>query len=265
MFTIAPVTPVIGAEVGDFDMTEALDEQTRARLDDALVEHKVLIFRDQHDLTPQAHIAFGRAFGELTVEPYSPRVPGHDDLTLFVGHGADRYKESWHSDMYHEPEPPMASILRAVDIPPTGRDTLWANMEAVYDDLSDNWQRFLSDLVATVRLRPKHLLTSDSPEPNPVEHPVVRTHPVSGRKSIFVNPVYTSEIVGMRERESRAVLEFLYDQTRDPEYQMRVRWQPGTVVMWDNRSVQHRLIIDLPPEATTRELHRVTIRGDKPF
>ncbi len=274
MVSISPVTPVIGAEVSGIDISQPLGQEAFTHLHDALVQHKVLFFRDQHNLTPETHMKFGRLFGPLTGEPWRERAPGLEDITIIQGYGAERYKESWHTDMCYTPEPPMACILRAVEIPPVGRDTMWANMEAVYDDLSAKMQNFLSGLVAyydtTSVFGEKSGRTKQSPlerdaAPVTVQHPVVRTHPVSGRKCIYVNRVFTTGIVDMSERESRAILEFLFDQVRDPEYQVRLRWAPGMVAMWDNRSSQHRLIIDIPPGATQRVLHRVTVCGDKPF
>jgi taurine dioxygenase len=275
-----PVTATIGAEVGGVDMSQPLTDELQAEIDDALVKYKVLFFRDQHSLTPATQVRFGRAWGPLTGEPWRERVPGAEDVTIIQGYGAERFLESWHTDQCHTPEPPMACILRAVEIPPVGRDTMWADMEAVYDDLSDKMQRFLSGLSANYDLThnygtkagrsnqspmEKDLREEDVIAQADVEHPVIRTHPVSGRKCVFVNKVFTSGIVGMTDRESRAVLDFLFEQVRDPEYHVRLRWAPGTVVMWDNRSSQHRLIIDIPPQAVTRVLHRVTICGDKPI
>jgi len=267
-------TPVIGAEVSNIDLSSPIDRETFEELNAALIEHKVLFFRDQHNLTPETHVAFGRNWGALTVEPWRARAEGLDDITIIEGYGADRYKESWHADMCYTPEPPKACVLRAVDIPAVGRDTAWANMEAVYDDLSPKMQSFLAGLTAyydtTAVFGPKSGRGNQSPLEKDlgtvrVEHPVVRTHPESGRKCIFVNRTFTTGIVGMSERESAAILEFLFQQVRDPEYQVRLRWRPSTVAMWDNRSSQHRLIIDIAPGSVKRLLHRVTICGDKPF
>lgn len=279
MFDLAPVTATIGAEVSGIDISEPLTGETQAKLLDALVEHKVLFFRDQHNLTPETHVRFGRSFGELTGEPWRERVRGFEDVTIIQGYGAERFLESWHSDQCHTEEPPMACILRAVEIPPVGRDTIWADMEAVYDDLSETMQRFLSGLTATYDLTRNYGTKAGRSNQSPLErdlaeeevmaavaeHPVIRTHPVSGRKCVYVNKVFTSRIADMTQRESQAVLDFLFEQVRDPEYHVRLRWAPGTVAMWDNRSTQHRLVIDVPPQSTTRVLHRVTVCGDKPF
>ena len=273
MFTISPSTPVIGAEISDIDLAEPLDDATYVALNDALVRHKVLFFRDQFRLTPETQVRFGKRFGPLTGQPWRERATGLEDVTVLQGYGVDRFKESWHSDMCYTPEPPMASVLRAIDIPPVGRDTIWRNMEAVYDDLSGPVQAFLSGLKAyydTTGVFGSKTGRSTQSELEEdaaalVEHPVVRTHPVSGRRCVFVNPTFTTGIVGLSERESTAILALLFEQARDPEYQVRLRWAPGTVAMWDNRSSQHRLVVDLPAESTTRLLHRVTICGDKPF
>jgi taurine dioxygenase len=268
-----PICPGFGVEVGGIDISKPLSAEQLASLNDALVKHKVLVFRDQHKLTPQTNVAFGRLFGELEVEPFRDTVEG---LPIFIstGYGAERWIESWHIDLICQEKPAMACMLRAVEIPPVGRDTAWADMEAVYDDLSDTMKRMLDGLKAyhssgnvygdaskTGRTRPHE--SEKNNKLMEAVHPVVRTHPVSGRKCIYVNKVFTKHIVGMTARESAMLLGFLYEQVKDPEYQLRVRWYPGTVVMWDNRSTQHRLIIDRSPNES-RILHRVTICGDVP-
>lgn len=268
-----PIIPSMGVEVSGIDMSQPLSNDAFRSLSDALVKHKVLVFRDQNRLNPQTMVDFGRRFGELEIEPFRDTVDG---LPIFLsnGYGAERWLESWHIDLICQEKPPMACILRAVQIPPVGRDTAWADMEAVYDDLSDPMKRFLEGLKAyhstssvygdaarTGRARPHQ--SEKSNRLLEAVHPVVRTHPVTGRKSIYVNKVFTRHIVGMTARESALLLGFLFDQVRDPEYQLRVRWLPGTVVMWDNRSTQHRLIIDRDP-GEGRVLHRITICGDVP-
>jgi taurine dioxygenase len=268
-----PICPSFGVELSGIDISKPPSADEFRSISDALVKHKVLVFRDQHNLTPATNVAFGRLFGELEVEPFRDTV---DDLPIFVstGYGAERWIETWHIDLICQEKPPMACMLRAVEIPPVGRDTAWADMEAVYDDLSDSMKQFLSGLKAyhstgtvygdsakTGRSRPHE--SEKSGKLLEAVHPVVRTHPVSGRKCIYVNKVFTKHIVGMTARESAMLLGFLCEQVKDPEYQLRVRWQPGTVVMWDNRSTQHRLIIDRDPKEH-RILHRVTISGDVP-
>jgi taurine dioxygenase len=271
--TYDAITPSFGVEVGGIDISKPPSAEQFASLSDALVRHKLLVFRDQHNLTPQSNVAFGRLFGELEVEPFRDTVEG---LPIFIstGYGAERWIETWHIDLICQEKPPMACMLRAVEIPPVGRDTAWADMEAVYADLSDTMKRLLEGLQAyhstgtvygdsnkTGRTRPHD--SEKSGKLLEAVHPVVRTHPVSGRKCIYVNKVFTRHIVGMTARESAMLLGFLFEQVKDPEYQVRVRWHPGTVVMWDNRSTQHRLIIDRDPKEN-RILHRVTICGDVP-
>jgi taurine dioxygenase len=268
-----PICPSFGVEVAGVDMSKPLTAVQKESISDALVKHKVLVFRDQLSLTPKTNVEFGRAFGELEIEPFRDTVDG---LPIFLsnGYGAERWLESWHIDLICQEKPPMACILRAVQIPDVGRDTAWADMEAVYDDLSDTMKGMLAGLKAyhsssnvygdtakTGRSRPHE--SEKSNRVMEAVHPLVRTHPVSGRKSIYVNKVFTKHIVGMTARESTMLLNFLYEQVKDPEYQLRVRWHPGTVVMWDNRSTQHRLIIDRSPNEG-RILHRVTICGDAP-
>lgn len=267
---MSPMTPTMGVEVSGVDISKPLDADTVAALDRALADHKVLVFRDQFGLTPETNVAFGRYFGELEVEPFRNTIDG---LPIFVveGYGAERWRDSWHVDMPFQPRPPRACILRGVKIPPVGRDTMWADMEAVYEDLSDTFKLRLEGLRAVHSTKSIYGKEAGRSKQHPDEkekdvafeadHPIVCTHPASGRKFIYVNRTLTRSIIGMTDRESTAILNFLFEQVRDPEYQLRVRWAPGTVVLWNNHTSQHRLIIDRPP-SPDRILHRVTICGD---
>jgi taurine dioxygenase len=261
MSSLSPVTATIGAEVSDIDLSDKLDDSVLGKLREALVEHKVLFFRDQHKLSPATHAAFGRRFGELEVHPFRASVEGFPEVTVLEGYGAVRGRESWHSDTSFKAKPSMASILRAIEIPPQGRDTIWADMEAVYADLSGDMQRMLSGLTAYHDSGPHFTNEEGHQERIVAEHPVVRTHPESGRKAIFVNRVNTTAVVGMGERESASLLGFLFEQLHVPEYQVRLRWFPGTVAMWDNRATQHYLVMDVD---CRRIMNRVTIAGDRP-
>jgi taurine dioxygenase len=198
------------------------------------------------------------------------KVAGHPEMFVLESDGERPFvAERWHTDVTFEPEPPMASILRAIEVPEAGGDTLWASMYAAYDALSDRMQHLLSDLRAlhgpgnyalSIASEQERRRFEERP---PVVHPVVRTHPVTGRKGIFVNPVFTERIEGMKDAESQSLLTFLYDHVASPEFHCRFHWTPGAVAIWDNRITQHRVVADRPE--ARRVMHRITLAGDKPF
>ena len=176
----------------------------------------------------------------------------------------------WHTDVTFVPSPPMGSILRAVEAPAFGGDTMWSSMVAVHESLSDTMQRLLSDLVAIHDTAKTFSRSAYPAEKHPdreemprAEHPVVRTHPETGRKSLFVNPAFTSRIQGMRRRESETLLGFLYELTGTPEFTCRLHWEKNTIAIWDNRCTQHRAVADNPK--AHRRMERVTIEGDRPY
>ncbi len=266
---IERLTPHVGAEITGVDLGRPLDERTFKEIHDALVEHGVVFFRDQR-MTPEQHKAFGRLFGELHVHPAAPSLlPGHPEI--FVIHADEHSKhvagEYWHSDVSCDPEPPMGSILYMHELPPVGGDTLFASMYAAYDTLSGAMQRFLEGL--TAMHEGEHVYrgrygNDDTGMVYPrAEHPVIRTHPVSGRKALFVNGGFTTGIVQLARAESDAVLQFLFRHVETPELHCRFRWRVNSVAFWDNRSVQHHAMWDYFPQR--RHGHRVTIKGDRPF
>lgn len=267
----------IGAEIRGVDFSRPVGAETIAALRDALMEHQVIFFRDAA-MTPAQHVAFGRHFGELTVHPFVPHLDEFPEVVVLDNHADNPVfsTDHWHSDETFRVMPPMGSILRCVRRPETGGETLWCDMVAAYENLSDKMQHFLSGLEAIhdfknfrhkfdhLPSRERHAKLAEMEEelPNPA-HPVVRTHPVSGRKALFVNEQFTLAIKGMREDESRALLDFLYSQARIPEYQFRFHWEVDSMVFWDNRPTQHYAANDYYPQRRT--MHRVTIKGDKPF
>lgn len=269
MLDIQAVTPSIGAEIRGIDLAEPVDDGTWAELSKAFTDHKVLFFRDQPVSTDQ-HVAFCRRFGELEVHPFVPPKPGYPEVMVLRHDGEHRGRENtWHSDVTWRQEPSLGSMLRAIELPATGGDTLFANMEAAYDGLGPEMQERIDGLTAI------HDFTlvfggskSDEElarlhEQFPVaEHPVVRTHPVTGRRSIYVNAAFTSHIVGLDPDESRRLLRHLYRQAAIPEHQCRFRWAPDSLALWDNRCVQHYAVSDYWP--SIRRMERVTIVGDRP-
>jgi taurine dioxygenase len=266
----------IGAEIRGVDFSRPVGQQTAAAIHDALMRHKVVVFRGAA-MTPAQHVAFGRLFGELTVHPFVPHLDDHPEVMVLDNHRDNPVfsTDVWHTDETFRLTPPMGTILRCIRRPPAGGDTLWADMNAAFEGLSATMQNFLSGLEAVhdfqnfrhkfdhLPPRAKHekLAAMEEELPNPV-HPVVRTHPATGQKILFVNEQFTIAIKGMREDESRALLTFLFEQPRIPEYQFRFRWEADDMVFWDNRPTQHYAANDYYPERRTME--RVTIKGDAP-
>ncbi len=268
--TVKPVTPVIGAEISDVDLRKPLGNQQFQEVHDALMAHQVIFFRDQ-DLTLDQHKTFGRLFGELHIHPNSAGPEGHPEILRIHADANSKYiaGERWHSDVSCDPEPPMGSILNLKTIPEVGGDTLFASMYAAYDALSAPMKAFLSGLTAIHDGAPNYtrinqLTGKEGRKDFPrAEHPVIRTHPVTGRSAVFVNPVFTVAIKDVPEAESKAILEFLYEHCARPHWQVRFRWQPHSVAFWDNRCVQHIAMWDYYPQV--RSGFRVTVKGDKPF
>ena len=268
---ITPMTPRIGAEISGIDLTKSLGNQQFQELHDALMEHSVLFFRDQ-DVDVKQHKNFGRLFGELHIHPGSPPPPGHPEILIVHADKNSKHiaGENWHSDVTCDPEPPMGSILHLWEVPKSGGDTLFASMEAAYDDLSERMKIYLDGLNATHsgeqiyrgRYNDKNHDDTNLTYPKNV-HPVVRTHPVTGRKSIFVNKTFTTHINDLPKAESDSILAFLYSHCAKPDYQVRFKWQPHSIAFWDNRCVQHLALWDYYPQV--RSGYRVTIKGDRPF
>jgi len=260
---------VIGAEIGGVDLAKPLSNQQHDEIHRALADNLVIFFRDQ-DISSEQHLAFGRLFGELMVHPAAPHIEGHPELLkIYADKDTPRANgESWHSDVSCEPEPPMGSILHIKQCPPKGGDTLFANMYAAYEALSDRMKTYLDGLTAihdgehVYRGTYSNFGVQDKAQYPRSEHPVVRTHPVTGRKCLFVNRGFTTRIIGLPLDESDAILGYLYDHMANPLFQCRFRWQPNSIAFWDNRCVQHRAMWDYWPH--TRSGARVTVKGGKP-
>ena len=266
--------PTIGARVHGVDLTRATDDQVR-ELRAALAEYKVLFFSDQHDLHPDSQIAFGRRLGEVTES--HPVVPGVDENhpeIYELDSNTGGFADIWHTDVTFVRRPPLGSVLRAVVLPPTGGDTQWADLELAYDSLSEPVRRLADQLVAVhdgnrewgYYLAQRQERTKWEGEEFkalvPIEHPVVRVHPETGRRSLFVNPGFVSHIAGVSDAESRHLLDLFYAHITKPEHIVRHRWSVGDVVMWDNRSTVHYANRDYGTQR--RVMHRITLRGDQP-
>jgi taurine dioxygenase len=270
--TVTKTGVYIGAEISGVDLRRPLSDAQFEAIEAALVEHELIIFHDQ-DITSENLMSFGRRFNELTVHPFAPNE-GKNAPELIKFRNDEKTPpfgtDVWHSDETFRADPPMATILCAKEVPAVGGDTMFVSMSAAYDGLSDRLQQLVSGLEGIHDMKPFRPLFGKSEEERkklqhfellypPQLHPVVRIHPVSGRKVLFVNPQFTVGINGMEEGESRTLLNLLFHQAFVPEYQYRHHWRPHTIAMWDNRSTQHYAIHDYYPQR--RYMERVTIKG----
>ncbi|MFT5693345.1 MAG: taurine dioxygenase [Oceanicoccus sp.] len=267
-FEARPLTPAIGAELLGIDL-RTFDATLIAEIRAALLTYKVVFFRDQ-TLTAAEHMAFASQFGELEIHPATPKDQP-EPAVLRIAHGPDsRGKENfWHSDVTWREKPSLGSILHAIELPAVGGDTLFANMELAYERLDDTMKEKIETRVAVhdiARVFAKRLdktaeeLHAQYP---PMEHPLVRTHPETGKRSIYVNTAFTSHVKDMEPSESADLLDKLYKMAWNPEVQCRFRWQKGSLAFWDNRASQHFAASDYFPQVRTME--RVTIAGDRPY
>jgi taurine dioxygenase len=268
-FEARPLSPTIGAELIGFDIANHTSEEAIAEVRRALLAWKVVFFRDQ-DITRAQHIAFARRFGDLEIHPATPKDQ-EDPEVLRIAHGANSRgtENNWHSDVTWRAEPSLGSILRAIEVPEVGGDTLFADMYAAYEALSPAFKAFVAGLTAEhdiARVFAKRLgKDADALRAKfPVqEHPVIRTHPETGRNGIYVNTGFTERVLGLSKKQSDWVLAELYEQAKLPEFQCRFRWKPGSLAFWDNRACQHYAASDYFP--LVRVMERVTIKGDRPY
>ncbi len=266
---IRPMTPAVGAEILNIDLSASDIGDRISEIRAALLKHGVIFFRDQ-ELTQEQHIAFARHFGDLEVHPATPKDQANPEV-LRIAHGPkSRGQENyWHSDVTWRAEPSLGSILLAREVPDVGGDTCFANMHLAYERLSEQMKRFCEGMTAVhdiSRVFAKRMgkspeeLQKDYPM---VRHPVIRTHPETGERVIYVNTAFTSHIEGLSAEESRWLLAHLYKTAMDTEVQCRFRWQAGSIAFWDNRVSQHLAVSDYFP--ARRVMERVTIAGDKPY
>lgn len=271
-FEVVRIGGNIGAEIRGLDLRKPMPREQFEALHAAFVKHEVLVFRDQ-DITLEEQMAFGRMFGDLSIHPFSPNLDDQREV-IVLDYSADNppaLTDQWHSDETFRVAPPAATILRAKVVPEYGGDTLFASMTAAYTGLSERMKQYIHGLEAIHDFKPwRHLFTSSEAHqrrlrelerefPNP-SHPLVRVHPVTGRRILNCNAQFTTHIKGLKPDESQMILNYLYGRAAIPEFQLRVKWQPHTVVMWDNRSTQHYAPHDYYPQRRT--MNRVTIAGD---
>jgi taurine dioxygenase len=271
---VHPVAGALGAEVTGVDLSGDLADATVAALRRAWLEHLVLFFRDQ-PLPPARFLAFGRAFGEPIEYPFVKGLPDFPEIIPVLKLESEKvnFGGVWHSDTTYLDVPPMASMLVAREVPPVGGDTLFANMYLAWETLSEGLQRLLLPLRAVAssskadasRTREDRLRDSartDARQEYVATHPVVRVHPETGRRALYVNVAHTVHFEGMTVEESAPILGYLFDHLTRPELTCRFRWQPGSIAFWDNRCVQHNAINDY--HGHRRSMHRITLAGDKP-
>ncbi|RMF02023.1 MAG: taurine dioxygenase [Alphaproteobacteria bacterium] len=272
--SVHPVAGALGAEIEGADLSQELSDEVIAEIRQALLDHLVIFFRNQ-DITPAQHLAFAKRFGETVEYPLVKGLEGFPAIIPIVKleHETVNFGGLWHSDTTYLEEPPMGSILLAREVPPYGGDTLFANQYLAYETLSEGMKKLLADLKGvSVSNTPKAMETrrerfkeGAKVEPETVltaTHPVVRTHPETGRKALYVNIGHTIRFEGMSEAESRPLLEYLFAHQVKPEFTCRFRWEPGSIAFWDNRATQHNPINDY--HGFKRVMHRITLAGDKP-
>ena len=272
---IRPIAGSIGAEIHGIDASRELDAETISTLRKALLDHLV-IFLPAQSLTPEQQLRFARRFGEPMIYPFVKGLDGLPEVTPILKKEEDRnnFGGIWHSDTVYQDEPPMGTMLYALELPPFGGDTLFANQYLAYDSLSDGMKALLAPLKAinisgkgrvqqTRTDMMKHASAGLKGDELESCHPVIRTHPETGRKALYVNVAHTVRFDGMTEEESTPILEYLFEHQIQPEFTCRFRWSQGAVAFWDNRAAMHYPINDY--HGYRRLMHRITLTGDRPF
>lgn len=272
---IRPIAGSIGAEIHGIDASRELDVETVSALRKALLDHLV-IFLPAQSLTPEQQLRFARRFGEPMIYPFVKGLDGLPEVTPILKKEEDRnnFGGIWHSDTVYQDEPPMGTMLYALELPPFGGDTLFANQYLAYDSLSDGMKALLAPLKAinisgkgrvqkTRTDMMKHASAGLKGDELESCHPVIRTHPETGRKALYVNVAHTVRFDDMTEEESAPILEFLFEHQIQPEFTCRFRWSEGAVAFWDNRAAMHYPINDY--HGYRRLMHRITLAGDRPF
>lgn len=268
------IAGALGAEIEGVDIGKGLDAETVATVRQALLDHLVVFFHDQ-DISSDAFMAFASAFGSPARYPLLPGIEGYPMITEIIKHEheTNNFGGIWHADTTYLEHPPMGSMLYALEVPAYGGDTMWANQYLAYEALSEKMRGVLEELVgvntsakADVSKTREDMIrsTADKASANPhvAEHPVVRTHPETGRKSLFVNVAHTSHFKGMTEAESEPILNYLFQHQARPEFTCRFRWRQGSLAFWDNRASQHNPINDY--HGHRRVMRRITLAGEKP-
>ena len=274
---VHPVTGALGAEIAGVDLSGTLDNETFSEIYDAFLDHLVLFFHNQ-ELTPGQHKAFARRFGDLHVHPLTRSMPGHPEIVEVVKEPGERHNwgDGWHTDLPFLEEPPLGSVLYARDVPPFSGDTHFANMYLAYETLSDTMRGLLDGLKCVFKggvanySRFQGMTAIEDAGDFVAAHPVVRTHPVTGRKALYLHRKNCHSLEGMSPKESAAILDFLHGHAENPDFSCRFHWRVNSIAMWDNRCTLHRVSADYfyserDFSPGRRHLQRVTLKGDRPF
>ena len=268
---VKPLNPTIGAEIRGVDLSKDISNQQFDEIHQAFAEHCVVFFKDQQPIPPEKQIALGRRFGELHAHPAAPTHPDYPEIFVIHTHKDSKIANgnTWHTDVSCDETPPLGTMLQLHQLPSTGGDTLFASMYAAYDALSDEMKAFLAPLTAMHesehiyrgRYADRGVDDRDKVFPS-ASHPVVRTHPVTGKKALYVNGAFTTRINELERDESKAILAFLFRHMAQERFQVRHKWDVNDMAFWDNRCAQHYAMWDYWPEE--RKGHRVTIKGERP-
>lgn len=277
MIDIKPISGALGAEITGVDLASNINNEVFNAIHQAFLDHQVIFFRNQK-ITHDQHKGFARRFGTLNIHPYVKGMDQHPEIMQIVKEPSDKvnFGGGWHTDMSFLEEPALGSLLYAKEVPSFGGDTLWANQYLAYETLSDGMKEMLAPLKAVHTAKGEYsergqsaqkrnamdIKTAGDDVPS-FEHPVVRTHPETGRKALYVNLAFTEKFVGMTRRESLPLLKFLFDHCTQEGFTCRFRWSAGALAFWDNRCAQHFALNDY--QGQRRHMERVTVNGDRPF
>lgn len=268
---IQKYSPNLGAIITGVDLSKEINEDQFKDIHKAFLDNQVLFFQNQNEILPEIHLKLGKLFGELHVHPAAPSMPGYPEIFEIHAHKNSKVAngEFWHSDVSCDIEPPLGTMLQLHILPETGGDTMFSDMYSAYNELSDKYKSLLDGLIAIHES--EHLysgryedrgVNKDNIKTPVANHPLIRTHPITGKKAIYVNRTFTTGIEGMNKNESSSILEFLFEHCEHVNFQIRYRWNKNDMAFWDNRCTMHRAIWDYWPNE--RKGRRVTIKGDKP-
>tara|TARA_B100000073_G_scaffold340461_1_gene340329 strand:- start:408 stop:1244 length:837 start_codon:yes stop_codon:yes gene_type:complete len=268
---IQKYSPNLGAIITGVDLSQEINEDQFKDIHKAFLDNQVLFFQNQNEILPEIHLKLGKLFGELHVHPAAPSMSGYPEIFEIHAHKNSKVAngEFWHSDVSCDIEPPLGTMLQLHILPETGGDTMFSDMYSAYNELSDKYKSLLDGLIAIHES--EHLYSGryedrgvnrDNIKTPVANHPLIRTHPVTGKKAIYVNRTFTTGIEGMNKDESSSILEFLFNHCEHVNFQIRYRWNKNDMAFWDNRCTMHRAIWDYWPNE--RKGRRVTIKGDKP-
>ena len=269
---IKKYSPNLGAIITGIDLSKEINKDQFKDIHKAFLDNQVLFFQNQNEISPEVHLKLGKLFGELHMHPAAPSMPGYPEIFEIHAHKNSKVAngEFWHSDVSCDIKPPLGTMLQLHILPETGGDTMFSNMYSAYNELSDKYKSLLDGLIAIHESEHLYIgryedrgVNRDNIKTPVANHPLIRTHPITGKKAIYVNRTFTTGIEGMNKNESSSILEFLFDHCEHVNFQIRYRWNKNDMAFWDNRCTMHRAIWDYWPNE--RKGRRVTIKGDKPI